>query len=273
MKQIVDKTTRLNTRGTITAEVRALGVSPGDTVLVHTSLSAIGWTNGGAQTVIEGLLDAVGEAGTIVMPAQSGDLSDPSEWEAPPVPEAWWQEIRATMPPYDPAVTPTRGMGMTAELFRTRPEAIRSDHPNVSFAAIGKKNREILTGHELNFSLGEQSPLQKLYEADATVLMIGTTYETNTSFHLGEYQVPGAKIVEKGAPVMENGQRVWATYRDIAFQDERFEELGAIFEKVNPVNKGRIGEAESRLFSLRDAADASARFFTKILSPGQDGVR
>ncbi len=72
------------------------------------------------------------------MPAHSGDLSDPGYWENPPVPQDWWPVIRETMPAFDPARTPTRGMGRIAELFRTWPGAIRSNHPVDSFAALGK---------------------------------------------------------------------------------------------------------------------------------------
>ncbi|TMW70863.1 aminoglycoside N(3)-acetyltransferase [Alteribacter natronophilus] len=263
MKEIVEKTEQLNTVETITADLKKLGVKEGDTLLVHTSLSAIGWVNGGAQAVIEALIRSVGKNGTVVMPAQSADLSDPSEWEAPAVPESWWEEIRETMPPYDPAVTPTRGMGKIPELFRTWPGAVRSAHPAVSFAAYGAKSRELMADHGLDFGLGEKSPLARLYRENGTVLMIGTEYETNTSFHLGEYRVPEPKTESRGAPVTDNGRRVWKTYRDIAFQDERFEEAGAEFERHCPVVTGRIGEAGSRLFSLRESVDFSARFFTR----------
>lgn len=48
-----------------------VGMRPGQTVMVHCSLSALGYVCGGAQSVIEALLQTVGEAGTIMMPTQS----------------------------------------------------------------------------------------------------------------------------------------------------------------------------------------------------------
>ena len=54
-----------------------LGVANGQTVMVHTSLSNLGFVCGGAQTVIETLLEAVGSEGTIMMPAQSWKNLDP----------------------------------------------------------------------------------------------------------------------------------------------------------------------------------------------------
>ena len=53
--------------------------------MVHSSLSKIGWVCGAEVSVIQALLEVVGEEGTIVMPAHTGDNSDPSVWENPPI--------------------------------------------------------------------------------------------------------------------------------------------------------------------------------------------
>ena len=55
------------------------------------------------------------------MPTHTGDNSEPSNWENPPVPESWWDVIRAEMPVFDPKLTPTRGMGIIPETFRKFP--------------------------------------------------------------------------------------------------------------------------------------------------------
>ena len=123
------------TRARIAADLGRLGVRPGSVLVVHSSLSALGWVCGRAQAVVEGLIDALGADGTLVVPAHTSGNCDPATWSNPPVPEDWWPVIRAEMPAFDPRVTPTDYMGAIAEVARTWPGALRSAHPQVSFAS------------------------------------------------------------------------------------------------------------------------------------------
>lgn len=109
------------TRQTLANDLRQLEMTPEMTVLVHSSLSSLGWVCGGPITVVQVLMDVVTATGTLVMPTHSADYSDPAQWQAPPVPDDWWSIIRETMPAFDPQVTPTRGMGQIVEVFRTWP--------------------------------------------------------------------------------------------------------------------------------------------------------
>ncbi|MGW5372186.1 aminoglycoside N(3)-acetyltransferase [Streptomyces sp. NPDC004009] len=246
----------LLTRDGIAAALRRLGVASGETLLVHSSLSSLGWVNGGAVAVVRALLDVLGPAGTLVVPTQSGDQSDPAAWGNPPVPEEWWDRIRATMPPYDPAITPSRGVGVIPETVRTWPGALRSAHPQTSFAALGPRAAGVLDGHSRDCRLGERSPLARLERLGARVLLLGAGYDACTSFHLAEYRIP-APLVRVGRPAPDGG---WETVTEVSITSDRFDELGHDFEGDRPVVRGKVGAADARLFPVADAVAYAQRW-------------
>ncbi len=260
MKKAIDQVDVPNTVLTIKEDLQKLGIKKGMTLMVHSSLSSMGWVNGGEVAVIQALMEVLTEEGTLIMPTQSAVLSDPEEWENPPVPENWWQPIRETMPAFHPAYTPTFMMGKIPELFRTFPGVVRSAHPQVSFAAWGKDKERLMGNHELEFGLGETSPLAKLYQMESYVLLLGVTYENNTSFHLSEYRIPHRKIIRKGCPLFVDGERIWKTYEEIEYREELFEEIGQAFERELEVTVSKVGLAESRLFSFKQGVDFAQRW-------------
>ncbi|MET9662036.1 AAC(3) family N-acetyltransferase [Streptomyces sp. NPDC006510] len=240
------------TRDSLASDFRAMGLRPGETLLVHSSLSSLGWVCGGPGVVVMALLDALGDGGTLVVPAHSGDNSDPAYWGHPPVPEAWWADIRASMPAFDARTTPTLGVGVIPETVRNWPGAVRSRHPQTSFAAVGPRAATITDGHALDCRLGEHSPLARLEEAGARVLLLGAGFESCTAFHLAEYRVASPRADNSFAVITPQGRR-WATVRDVSISADRFDDLGAAFEKERPVVRATVGGAEARLFDLADA--------------------
>ena len=249
---------RPGTISSLAAEFRQLGITPGMVLIAHSSLSALGWVCGGAVAVILALEEALGPAGTLVMPAHSGDLSEPSEWQHPPVPESWWAIIREATPAYDPHLTPTRGMGVIPETFRKQPGVLRSGHPLLSFAAWGAHARTVTENHRLDFCQGEGSPLARIYDLDGRVLLLGVGHESNTSLHLAEYRAdyPGKVAVKCGAPMCVNGGRRWIEFQDINEDSSDFEAIGADFAReTGKIIAGKVAQAAALLMPQRALVD------------------
>lgn len=261
-KDSINEINKPNTRESIAEDLRKLGLKKGMTVLVHSSLSTLGWVCGGPVAVVQALMDVITSEGTLVMPAHSGDYSEPSYWENPPVPKDWWQAIRDTMPAFDPKLAPTRGMGAVVETFRHLSGVIRSSHPQVSFLAWGKHTKKITDNHSLNYGLGEGSPLARIYDLDGYVLLLGVGYGNNTSFHLSEYRAPGSEQCKCGAPIIENGKRVWQILKDIELDEEVFPDIGKEFDKSGEVIIEKVGIAQCRLFKQKPAVDFAEKWLT-----------
>ena len=241
----------------IARQLRKVGLEQGDTVMVHTSLKRMGYVCGGAQTVIEALIEVVGDTGTILMPTQSWKNLDPEEgvhWEAD---EADWQKIRDNWPAYDKHLTPTNTMGAVAEMFRKYPGSLRSDHPARSVCAWGKNAAYLTEKHDFSNIFGDGSPIGKLYELDGKVLLLGTGYDKNTSLHLADVRAsyPGKHTYIAHSAVLEDGKRVWKAYETLFVDGEDFEEIGAAFERTHPVGRVQIGGADVRLMRQRELVD------------------
>jgi aminoglycoside 3-N-acetyltransferase len=254
------------TAARITRDLGELGLAPGSLVIVHSSLSSLGYVPGGAQAVLQGLLATLGTEGTLVVPTHSSENSDPSQWCNPPVPEAWWDTIRAETPAFDPARTPTRGMGAIPELFRTWPGVLRSDHPTCSFAAQGPLAEAITRDPTLANPLGEGGPLGRLYEHQAQVLLLGVGHESNTSLHLAEHRSGTRPSEEQSSAVQTRRGRAWVSYEVLAGDEDRFPALGAAYEASHPFCSGRVGAAEARLYPQRELVD----FGSEWLKSGED---
>ena len=248
------------------ADLSALGVTPGMTLLVHSSLSALGWVNGGPVAVILALENVLGPEGTLVMPAHSGGLSDPAGWENPPVPEAWWDVIRQTMPAYDPDLTPSRGMGVIPECFRNQKGVRRSSHPHFSFAAWGADAAAITREHTLEFGLGDRSPLARIYDRDGWVLLLGVGHENNTSLHLAEYRADyaGKRVITSGAPVTVDSGHEWAQFQDIGLDKTDFKQIGHAFARdTGLAHTGQVAQASATLFPQRPIVDYAVKWMEK----------
>ena len=262
----VDRVEEPVTVSSMVDDLHEVGLSAGETVLVHSSLSALGWVCGDAQAVVDALRRAVTESGTVVVPTHTGQYTDPAVWSNPPVPDAWVETVREERPPFRPESTPTRSMGAVPECFRSYPDVVRSRHPTYSFAAWGADARETVADHRYDCGLGESSPLADIYDRDGSVLMLGTGYDTNTSLHLAEYRAEFPKeTVRNDAPVVENGEVVTVEYEEFATDTSDFEALGSDFEaeRGSAVERGPVGDAETALLDHPELVDYAIDWFER----------
>jgi len=262
---VVSFTTKPNTITSLKRDFEALGVKPGAIIIMHSSLSKIGWTVGGPVSVIRALMQTLTPEGTLVMPTFTSGNSEPSKWENPPVPKIWWDKIRKEMPAFEPKITPARGMGTVVETFRNWPNVLRSNHPMSSFAAWGKNAKFITENHELIGDLGEGSPISRLYELDGQIILIGVSHENNSSIHLAEYRsnFPGKRFNKTGCAMLINNQRKWVEWEELDLNSDDFEQLGKDFESKINYKPGKIGIAETRLISLRALVDFGVEWLKK----------
>jgi aminoglycoside 3-N-acetyltransferase len=121
--------------------------------------------------------------------------------------------------------------------------------------------------HTLEYGLGEGSPLARIYELDGWVLLLGVGYDRNTSFHLAEYRSPGAEPALLGAPILEDGQRVWKKFHDIEINADVFPAIGAEMEQADLVKIGTVGLAKCRLFPQRPSIDFAVQWYKRQRRP------
>jgi len=258
LEHLIRSTEQPATVRSLRRELEALGVTEGMTLALHASLSSLGFVVGGAVAVILALQDAIGAGGTLAMPTHTGDLSDPGDWENPPVPRPWLETMRADFPAFDPALTPTYLMGAIPECFRKQRGTLRSNHPLSSWAARGSNAAFITSEHELAMAQGEGSPLARLYELDAHVLLLGVDHGNNTCFHLAEARCPHAaqRRSRARAALSVDGRSTWVEYDDLDWDAGDFPTLGLDFEREQGlVSSGRVAQAHAKLLPVRAAVD------------------
>ncbi len=155
----------------IAADLKQLGILAGNSILLHSSLKSLGAVAGGIESVIQGIMGAIGTEGSLLMPALNWTIRPPQCFN----------------------VNLTPGIvGVIPEYFRTRNGTQRSIHPTHSVCAIGPRTQELLSEHGLdNTPCGQHSPFHKLLETEGKIVMLGCGLEPNTSMHaIEEYVQP-----------------------------------------------------------------------------------
>ncbi|TDU04713.1 aminoglycoside 3-N-acetyltransferase [Streptomyces sp. 846.5] len=234
---------------------------------MQASLRSIGPVRGGVRTVVDALLEALGAMGTLVVytATPENSLSSPAYLADTANMDLRSQRIahRLAMEPFDVDRTPSsrRTVGVISEAVRTSPGALRSAHPQTSFAAIGPRAAEIVADHRLECHLGEDSPVGRLYEMQAQGLLIGVADRKFTPYHLAEYYPPNPPVRVHAALVStEHRLRCWKLFNAVDLDDGHFAEMGERIRREVPFGEGRVGAADCLLIPMAPAVDAARRW-------------
>ncbi|MBU3864185.1 aminoglycoside 3-N-acetyltransferase [Streptomyces sp. 4503] len=255
-------------RSRISRDLTALGLADGDIVMFHTRMSAIGYVAGGPRTIIGALHDVVGTQGTLMVTCGWND--------APPYdfvtwPQGWQSALRTEHPAYDPGLSEAdHNNGRLPEALRRWPGAVRSRHPDASFAALGAAASELMADHPWDDPHGPDSPLARLVAHSGRVPLIGAPLDTMTLLHHAEAlaKARGKRFVDYEQPILVQGQRVWRRFHDIDSEDGAFDYSAVVPEGQEPFEaiardmlaagigrQGRVGAAESYLFEAAEVID------------------
>jgi len=247
------------TRQLLKSHLQAIGLTAGDAVMVHAALRSVGPMIDGPDTLIDAILDVIGQDGTLLSYVdwnpQYEDAVD-SEGRVP-------EELKPDIPPFDPERSrASRSYGAFAEFVRTTPGALRSGNPGASFAAIGNKAAWFTESHPLDYGYGAGSPFARLVEVKGKVLMAGAPFDTMSILHHAEHlaQIPGKRIRRIEVPLLIDGKTEWRMIEEFDTADPIVEGLdenyfATIVEEFlanGHGNTGTIGSASSILVPAAD---------------------
>ena len=261
MQKCIDKNFKPVTKDDLIHKFSQLGIKRGDTLLVHASLSSLGYVVGGAKALYLALREVIGIEGTIVVPSQTVEISDPASWKYPPVPDEWHAVIRDAMPAYSKELSYSKAMGAFSQCIGILPNSIRSNHPMYSFTAIGEKAIEIIGQDSFDFPFGDESPLGRLYSIGAKILMIGTDFETNTSLHLAENRLNRDVIHEKSKILTKDGEK-WISFKNIELDIyDDYLEIQNRFMEQHLLAHTTINEGTVSLFDMKECVDFTQHYY------------
>jgi aminoglycoside 3-N-acetyltransferase len=155
-------------QGNLAADLQRLGVKSGACLLVHSSLSSLGFVRRGGHAVIAALEQAIGPTGTLVLPTHT------------------WRWVNQNCRLFDVRNSPSC-VGSLSEAFRKLPGVVRSLHPTHSVAARGANATRLTRDHHLAATpCGIGTPYARLIEDDGQILLLGVGLNRNTAFHTVE---------------------------------------------------------------------------------------
>lgn len=236
----------MHTYHSLTKDLAQSGLQPEDSVLVHSSMKAIGEVEGRADTVLDVLMDYFGQQGLLVLPTLT------------------WSNVNAEQPRFSVRETPSV-VGILPQLFRQRPGVIRSLHPTHSVAAWGTDAGEFCAGHErFQSPCARQSPWGKLYDRKGKILFLGASISHNTFLHAVEewFDLDATVSLEtQQLEVCDESGRVLSlpSRRHIGGHSRYYHLMEAPFLAAGALTRCRIGDAECCIIEARTAADCTRK--------------
>lgn len=234
------------TRESLTASFLSAGVRRGGILLAHSSLSAFGHVDGGADAVIDALLDALGPSGTLVIPTLS------------------YLFCTRESPMFDVRTTPTN-LGAIPAAFLRRANARRSEHPTHSCAAIGPAAADILGAHAADTTpVGGGSPFRRVRDCGGQVAFLGCGTRCNTSIHGVEETLSKTPAYLYSATPVEiemtdaagETRRVVHTRHGFDSTAQRYERLESLLPP-SAISRGTAGRALCVVMDARAMWDAA----------------
>lgn len=269
----------LTSRNSLCVEFKALGVQPGDVVMLHSSFKSLGPVDGGPDTVIDSLMDIVGDNGGIIMFVSWGR----STYDAFVKGNGLTDAEREVWPVFDPSRASLRSSyaGAIGACLVRRPDALRSGNPDRSLAALGGGATALIAEHRLDHGFGPGSPLARFVERGGKSLLLGAPLSTVTVIHYAEYlcEVPDKQYVNYEVPLLRNGNRVWCRVeqmnrdgfiRPLQNVDEDYiAQVVRAYLAAERHHTGRVGEALAYLFDAADLVDFAVSFFERNHAGGR----
>lgn len=243
----------------IGAGLQELGVVSGDHLLVHSSLRSFGFVQGGADAVIDALLETVGASGTVLVPTLTFSVL-----------KSWPHLFSVNK---TPSTT-----GRITETLRQRKEALRSNHPVSSAAAIGSQ-AAYLTAEHWDTPCGPDSPYYRLHDVGGKVVFFGASLGSNSVFHCAEEVTSPAYLgfatIEDAIVEDVSGRRHTVTARRYDCFDRGIKRhlgnMEPIFLERGLLHRTIIGESRTYVISARQNIEVSCEVLAEnpeyILSP------
>lgn len=265
----------MHARRRLAADLRSLGIAPGDVVMVHASVRAVGEIAGGPDEIHLALKDALTPDGTLLMYAGCpryvdevgrGDLSPEQE-----------AEVLETLPPFDAETARSdRSNGALVEFFRTYPGS-RVNHHVARFVAWGTHVEYLFSRQPWNYAFGRESALDRFVGLNGKILLLGSDHDTVTFLHHAEHivDIPGKRVARFKVPLVENGVRVWRDMEEFDtsgdgvhpnWPDRFFAKITDSYLTASSNHGGKVGDAQSYLLSARGLLDFALPVMTRVAS-------